>query len=49
MQINGENQSVAIKNKTILHTFLTTGDIIDASYMLNLALISLNFRQSFTE
>ena len=41
--IIGENQSVATKNRTILHTFLTIRDVIDVLYKSNLALISLNF------
>ena len=44
--ITGENQSVATKNRTILHTFSTTRDLIDVQY---LALISLNFRERLTE
>ena len=44
-----ENQSVATKNKTILHTFSTIQDVIDVPYKSNLALISLNFRDIFTE
>ena len=45
----GENQSVATKNRTILHTFSTIRDVIDVPYKSNLALISLNFRDIFTE
>ena len=30
-----ENQSAAIKNRTILRTFSTTGDVIDVSHNLN--------------
>ena len=41
-----ENQSVATKNRTILHTFLTIREAVDVPY---LALTSLNFRESFTE
>ena len=44
--IIGENQSVATKNRTILHTFSTIRDVIDVPY---LALISLNFPERFTE
>ena len=47
--IIGENQSVATKNRTILHTFFTIQDVIDVPYKSNLALISLNFRDIFTE
>ena len=47
--IIGENQSVATKNRTILHTFSTIRDVIDVPYKWNLALISLNFRERFTE
>ena len=47
--IIGENQSVATKNRTILHTFFTIQDVIDVPYKSNLALISLNFREPFTE
>ena len=47
--IIGENQSVATKNRTILHTFSTIGDITDVPYKSYLALISLNFRELFTE
>ena len=47
--IIGENQSVATKNRTILHTFSTIRDVIDVPYKSNLALISLNFRDIFTE
>ena len=41
-----ENQSVATKNRTILHTFLTIRDATDVPY---LALASLNFRERFAE
>ena len=41
-----ENQSVATKNRTILHTFLTILDAIDVPYP---ALASLNFRERFAE
>ena len=34
----GENQSVATKNRTILHTFSTIREVIDASYQSKLAL-----------
>ena len=47
--IIGKNQSVATKNRTILHTFSTIRDVIDVPYKPNLALISLNFRDIFTE
>ena len=40
---------VATKNRTILHTFSTIRDVIDVSYKLNLALISLNFCEPFAE
>ena len=33
--IIGENQSAAIKNRTILHTFPTNRDLIDVSHKLN--------------
>ena len=46
--IIGENQSVATKSRTILHTFSTIRDVIDIPYKSNLALISLNFREFFT-
>ena len=41
--IIGENQSVATKNRAILHTFSMIRDVIDVPYQSNLALISLNF------
>ena len=47
--IIGENQSVATKNGTMLHKFSTIQDVIDVPYKSNLALISLNFRELFTE
>ena len=47
--IIGENQSVATKNRAILHTFSMIRDVIDVPYQSNLALISLNFRELFTE
>ena len=47
--IIGENQSVATKTRTILHTFFSIRDVIDAPYKSNLALISLNFCEHFTE
>ena len=49
--IIGENQSAAIKIRTILPTFSTIRDAIDISHKLNsnLALISLNFCEPFTE
>ena len=47
----GENQSAAIKNRTILHTFCTFRDVIDVTNKLNtnLSLIPLNFREPTTE
>ena len=45
----GENQSVATINRTMLHTFSTTRDVNDVPYKLNIALISLNFPERFTE
>ena len=45
----GENQSVANKNKTILHTLFTIRGVIDVPYKSNLALVSLNFRDIFAE
>ena len=47
--IIGENQSVATKNRTIIHAFSTIRDVIDVSYKANLALTYLNFRERFTE
>ena len=44
-----ENQSVATKNRTILHTFSTIRDLTDVLYNSNLGLISLIFRDIFTE
>ena len=44
--IIGENQSVVTKKRTILHKFSTIWDVIDVPY---LALISLNFREEFTQ
>ena len=44
-----EKKSVATKNRIILHTFSTIRHVIDVSYKSNLALISLNFREHFTE
>ena len=44
-----EKQSVAAKNRTILHTFSTIRDVIDVPYKSNLAIIYLNFRELFTE
>ena len=41
--IFGENQSVATKNRTLLHTFSTIPDV-----KLNLALIYLKFCELFT-
>ena len=46
--IIGENQLVATKNRTILHTFSTIRDVIHVPYKTNVALISLNFRDIFT-
>ena len=47
--IIGENQTVAIKNRTILHTLATIRDIIDVSNKLNknLSVISLDFLKAF--
>ena len=47
--IIGENQSVATKNRTILHTFSTIRDVTDVLHNSNLGLISLIFRDIFTE
>ena len=47
--IIGEKQSVATKNRAILNTFSTIRDVTDVPYKSNLALISLNFRELFTE
>ena len=47
--IIGENQSVATKNRTILNTFFMIRDVIDVPYKSHLALISLCFRELFTE
>ena len=47
--IIGEKQSVATKNRTTVHTFSTSRDIIDVPYKSNLALTFLNFRDLFTE
>ena len=47
--IIGENQSVATKNRAILHKFSTIRDAIDVPYKSNFALISLNFCELFTE
>ena len=44
-----ENQSIATKTRTILHTFSSIRDVIDVPYKSNLALISLNFCELFTE
>ena len=46
--IFGENQSVATKNRTLLHTFSTIPDVIAVPYKLNLALIYLKFCELFT-
>ena len=40
---------IGAKNRTILHTFSTIRDVIDVPYESNLDLISLNFRELFTE
>ena len=47
--IIGENQTAAIKNRTILHTFSFIRDIIDVSNKLdkNLSVISLDFLKAF--
>ena len=44
-----ENQTAAIKNRTILHTLSTIQDITDVSNKLNknLSVISLNFLKAF--
>ena len=44
-----ENQTAAIKNRTILHTLSTIRDIIDVSNKLNknLSVISLDFVKAF--
>ena len=47
--IIGENQSVATKNRTILHTFSTIRDVIDVPYESNLPLIYLGFCELFIE
>ena len=44
-----QNQLVATRNRTVLHTFSTIRDVTDVPYKSNLALISLNFRELFTE
>ena len=44
-----ENQSVATKNRTILHTFSTIRDVTDVLYNSNLGLISSIFREIFNE
>ena len=49
LAIIGEDQSVAIKNRTILHTFSTIRNVLDVPYKSNLALISLNLHELFTE
>ena len=48
-KIIGENQTAAIKNRTILHTLSTIWDIIDVSNKLNknLSVISLDFLKGF--
>ena len=47
--IIGENQTAAIKNRTILHTLFTIRDIIDVSNKLNkhLLVISFGFLKAF--
>ena len=47
--IIGENQTAAIKNRTIFHTLSTVRDIIDVSNKLNknLSVISLDFFKAF--
>ena len=47
--IIGQNQTAAIKNRTILHTLSTIRDIIDVSNKLNknLSVISLDFVKAF--
>ena len=47
----GKNQSAGVKNWTLLHIFFPIQDVIDVSCNLNsnLAWISLNFREPFTE
>ena len=47
--VTGENQSVATKKGSILRTCSMNRDDIDVSYKSDLALISLNFRERFTE
>ena len=47
--IISNNQSVATKNRTILHIFSTIRDVNDVPYKSNLALMSLNFCDVFTE
>ena len=45
--IIGENQSVATKNRTILHTFSMIREVVDVPYKSNLTLISfVTFLQS---
>ena len=44
-----ENQSIATKTRTMLHTFSSIRRVIDVPYKSNLALISLNFCELFTE
>ena len=44
--IVGENQSVATKNRTILHTFSTIRDGVNVTY---LALKSLTFCERFAD
>ena len=44
-----ENESIATKNRTILHTFSTIQDVVDDPYKANLTLISLNFCETFIE
>ena len=47
--IISENQSVATTSKRIFHTFSTIRHVIDVLYKSNLPLISLNFRELFTD
>ena len=47
--IIGKNQSVGTKNKTIFHTSSAIRHVIDVLYKSTLPLISLNFREFFTD
>ena len=47
--IIGENQSAAIKNRMMLHTFSTIRDVIDVSYNLNSNLAWTPFSWTFYE